>query len=92
MDRNLAEFIIKACENNDSFFGWGESIPQLREGYSGRGMYGRETTGIVCDDVIPVLAAVANEVSWMDSDDISVDLSKLAQLGTDSLGRRIILY
>lgn len=47
MQKELANFIIQACENCDTFFEDAESMPTIRENYSGRGMYGKETTVIV---------------------------------------------
>ena len=89
MQRELADFIIQACENCDTFF---EDMPTIRENYSGRGMYGKETTAIVCQNIMPVMAAIACELNdtaelWL------LDFSKIRHLKMDSMGRSsIVLY
>jgi hypothetical protein len=63
---------------------------KLREDYSGRGMYGRSTGGIICDSTgafIQAVAAYAQENP--DDDDLVPELRNIRQ---DSMGRQIIFY
>jgi len=60
--------------------------------YSGRGMYGRQTTGLVVDSVAH-LAAAAFAVGFYAADDAQEDfIEELFNLRSDSLGRRIVYY
>jgi len=55
MEKELAEKIVEAIENNG-----GEA--HVREGYSGRGMYGKSTYGVVVDDgdIVSSIISCAN--------------------------------
>ena len=88
MKRELAECIVSACQNNEVLFAnKGEELPTLKEAYKGRSM-GDTTTAIVVEDLVTVMAAVACELVELQEDwDYQLDLSKLANLQTDSLGR-----
>ena len=58
---------------------------EVREGYSGRGMYGKEVTGLVVEsasDLIAIGYAAA---------EAAIELSDLPHR-TDSMGRSIIVY
>ena len=95
MQRELANFIIQACQNCNMFFEDKESMPRIRENYSGRGMYGKETTAIVCSDLMSVMAAIACEVEEVDMNEYwqDVELSDIRHLQTDSMGRSsIVIY
>jgi hypothetical protein len=94
MQRELANFIIQACENCDTFFQDEDSMPELREDYSGRGMYGKETTAIVCSDLMAVMAAIAWECYKVNpDDDFDIDLEAIRHLQTDSIDRSsTVLY
>lgn len=96
MQRELADFIIQACENCDTFF---EDMPTIRENYSGRGMYGKETTAIVCSDLMAIMAAIACETVERlgynnDTEDEAADMFEdIRHLQTDSMGRSsIVIY
>jgi hypothetical protein len=102
MQTKLAQFIIQACENGDTFFQDEDSMPELRESYSGRGMFGKETTAIVCSDLMAVMAAIACETVERlgydtDTEDEAAELANLLEsirhLQTDSIGRSsIVIY
>lgn len=96
MNLKLAQFIIQACENADTFFEDEESMPTIQEGYSGRGMFGKQTTAIACKSIMPVMAAIACEISSMDADeywdDADFDLDDIRHFQTDSLARSIVIY
>lgn len=76
---------------------------RLHEDYSGRGMYGKTTTGISCDNMRQFMEAIGNtfygmiedamvdgeEYNTSDAEDL-VDV--LSNLQTDNLGRGIIIY
>ena len=95
MQKELAQFILQACENSNTFFQDEDSMPELRESYSGRGMFGKETTAIVCSDLMAVMAAIACEIEAVDMYEYreDVDLSDIKDLRTDSMGRgSIVIY
>lgn len=94
MKKELADFIIQACENCASFFEYEESMPRIRENYSGRGMYGKKTTAIVCNDLMTVMAAIACEIETVDMNEYweDVELSDIRHLQTDSMGLSIVFY
>lgn len=92
MKKEIAEMLIQ--HNSDL---------QLHEDYSGRGMYGKNTTGISCENMAQVMEAVGNafygmiEDAMVDGGDYdpteAEDLANaLADLRTDSLGLGIIVY
>lgn len=101
MDHRIAQAMVMVAHNS----GHDEDAVRLYEGYSGRGMCGEETTGIVVDD-IQTLLSVAAEVGYIAADaeafaaetgvtdEITIDelTQELAELRTDSLGRRMIVY
>jgi hypothetical protein len=102
MSPQLAQFIIQACENADTFFEDEESMPTIQEGYSGRGMFGKKTTAIVCKSIMSVMAAVACEIVERlgysnDTDDEAVDLHEMLEdirhFQMDSMGRdSVVIY
>lgn len=53
MTKEQAEFIKATCDHV-------EIECELRKGYSGRGMYGKETWGVVVPSVLGVLGAVVD--------------------------------
>lgn len=74
---------------------------QLRESYSGRGMYGKTTSGIVCDNLGDFVGAVAQAAAnladaetHVESEGMSTDdfISDVSAISTDSMGRSIIIY
>ena len=87
MDMELAEMIIEAMENN------GLSA-ELRSNYSGRGMYGKSTHGVVIEHSIGnVMAAIINNA------DIFVDAwgypffdKSIIFIRSDNMGLGNILY
>jgi hypothetical protein len=91
MKQELADFIIEACQNNDCLFD-GEDMPELRQNYSGRGMFGRETTAIVCENIMTVMAAIMCELNYS-AEEWTIDFEDIRFLRTDSMGRdSIIIY
>lgn len=76
---------------------------QLHEDYSGRGMYGKTTTAITCDDVDDFFSAVGdlmfdmlldamNEGEDYDTKDAEELRNVLSQFRQDSLGMGYIIY
>lgn len=69
---------------------------ELRENYSGRGMYGKETCGVVFDserDFFHTLADMVKDGMEDNSADIMELLPEaLKNLQTDSMGKSIIYY
>lgn len=91
MKTKLAEFIIQACERNKTLFEYND-MPEIREGYSGRGS--EPTTAVVCDNELQVLSAAALE-AWYDggsTEDLEDLLISIASLKVDDMGRRTVLY
>ena len=93
MDLELAETLVQVLED--------EGIEaSLRESYSGRGMYGKETVGVVLDgDVGDILRAVINNATCFiqeESEPVEFfDLSERFSIGNlrqDSMGLGVIVY
>lgn len=85
MKKDLAEVIWDALDNA----GIGCS---LREDYSGRGMFGKTTSGVVADaSVTDVLSAVIENADlFVDSDGYTT--FKIVNISMDNMGEDIILY
>lgn len=93
MKKEIAELLIE--HNRDL---------NLYENYSGRGMYGKTTTGISCDDMAQVMEAVGECFLDMiydassihndtyDTSDAEDLVDALTNFQTDSLGLGIIVY
>lgn len=80
----LAETLVQVCEDE------GLDV-KLYESYSGRSMYGRETTGVVIHegDVQDILRAVINNATCF----IAVsEMFTVNNFKVDSMGKGIILY
>lgn len=78
MDKKVAEAIVDACYNQ----GYDADI---YEGYSGRFMYGKETTGVTVDSISVVVQSVINESELFE--DLNIN-----ELRNDSMGLGIIIY
>jgi len=94
MDRELAETLVQALEDE----GYDVS---LYESYSGRGMYGKETSGVVLNDcgITEALSAVINNATMFIAEENEpiefFDLSERFDcrgFRQDSMGRGIIIY
>jgi hypothetical protein len=87
-----AKFLKRVTEDQ------GNQECDIRESYSGRGMYGRETVGIVVDSLPQLLTDVLNYVSSNIQDDpIMVEwggdeVPNFNRFSTDNMGRSTILY
>lgn len=93
MDLELAEILVQALED--------EGIEaSLRESYSGRGMYGKDTVGVVLEgDALDLLRAVINNATCFIKEEEEpvefFDLSERFSIGNlrqDSMGLRTIIY
>jgi hypothetical protein len=85
MTKEQAQFIV------DAILETGEEA-NVYENYSGRGMYGDTTTGVVTDlSAGQILAAVVNQIKYSE-----LDPSEIVELdenvSQDSMGRGIIIY
>lgn len=69
---------------------------KLRETYSGRGMYGKETSGVMFDDEREFFRAIAglieDYVTDGNEEDASLLCEALKKLQSDNIGRSIIYY
>jgi len=90
--RELAEFILSACQNNEVLFAnKGQELPTLKEGYTGRFMR-EETTAIQIDDIATIMAAMLGEVIEGDTDNLQWSVKDIAELRIDTLGFELIIY
>lgn len=68
---------------------------ELREIYSGRGMYGDTTSGVVVDSMTDFLSGLGDWLDTMHEDDFDT-AKKLGEairnVRTDSMGKSIIIY
>jgi hypothetical protein len=69
---------------------------EIHEGYSGRNMYGEDTTGVVFDserDFYKTIAEIfQNCMEDNNSADADLTIQYLKNVRTDSMGQRIIYY
>jgi hypothetical protein len=95
MKGKLADFILKACDNCNTFFKWEEQLPEIREGYMGR-WHSAPTTAIIVRSLPAVMAAIAVECleieAETDDPEELVDVSEIRHLKIDSIGSRIVIY
>lgn len=89
MTKEIANFLVEVSEDRGH-------DAEVREGYSGRGMMGEETYGVVIESVEQLLADVLN---WMNDEADNNSVINLPQgffppsgFRSDNMGRRIILY
>ena len=88
MKLEVAKFLQEATENA------GESC-DLREDYSGRGMYGRTTAGIAVESEASLWGNVMQYIQDnMDEENFREQFSELEfpQFHTDSMGMQTIIY
>jgi hypothetical protein len=70
---------------------------EVMEGYSGRGMYGKETTGVVLDRAEDAIVAVIQQahlfVEGEEDDDALYDaITDLTSISRDNMGIRTVIY
>ena len=99
MKRELADFILRACENNELLFSnQGLELPELREEYQGRGgIFGscdKPSFAIVFDcSILTLMAAIAIEAEGLCEDyETSVELADIARLSQGSMGTSSVIY
>lgn len=80
MQQALAEAVQEAADNAGIDC-------DLREDYSGRGMYGRSTYALVFNDMSDALAAML----WVNPNPLDLDWGG-PLFSTDSMGRGIVIY
>lgn len=83
MSSSAMEQIVKAAE------ACGLDITAY-EGYSGRGMFGETTYGVVVKNLADLLTAVCEATRA--SDDPGDFIADLIEVGSDSLGHDMIVY
>jgi len=85
MTKEQAEFVAQLLEDDDC-------EAEVREEYSGRGMYSRTTAGVVTDaDIADILRILWERVrdGYIEDSDFPEAPNNLR---TDSMGRRTIIY
>jgi hypothetical protein len=98
--KELADFILRACEHNELLFSnQGLELPELREKYQGEsGIFNSRdepSFAIVFDgSIFPLMAAIAVEAEGLceDYESAGVDLTQLAKLNQDSMGISSVIY
>ena len=89
MKQELAEKIIEVAYETGRF---SEEDIYIYEGYSGRGMYGDRTCGIVVDRITDLLKIVIeNAGEFVDGNGWTL-FESIGHLSMDSLGRNTIVY
>ncbi|MCI8363928.1 MAG: hypothetical protein HFG34_03115 [Eubacterium sp.] len=78
-------------EINEILMLFGETSTEytLRADYSGRGMFGRECIGIVCQDALSMMVDLTEYISTFDVININ---QKLGRICSDSMGMDTIVY
>ena len=92
MDANIAK---KLADAHEELTGDDEGLT-LREDYSGRGMYGEKTAGVV-GNLSEFLVAIAYVGITMGKDGIDENecyefVEAISKLETDNMGRQMIFY
>ncbi len=65
---------------------------EVRLKYSGRGMFGRETIGVVVEDESQLLNQVIQYIKENLSDIKAEDIPEFSGFRRDNMGRKMILY
>lgn len=65
---------------------------QVYENYSGRGMYGKETTGVVVSDLGQVMSALYSSSAHIGELRDAGELDQVEKFRWDSMGLDIIVY
>ena len=84
MDIKVAKLIVESAEENNVDL-------TLYEDYSGRGMFGKETAGIVGSDTT-IMLAVAIAARNLLNPEFDQLIQEIKNIRTDSLGRDTIYY
>jgi len=100
MRKELADFILRACEHNELLFSnQGLELPELREEYQGEsGIFNSRdepSFGIVFNgSIFTLMAAIAIEAEGLceDYESAGVDLTQLAKLNQGSMGTGTVIY
>jgi hypothetical protein len=98
MTKEMAMFLVECSENAGN-------EASLREDYSGRGMYGRTTCGVVVDSQVQLLADVIAWVNEQIGEEVSEVYSRgvidtwnggkipdVSSFSVDNMGNQTILY
>ena len=88
MNREFAKMIV---DNTDT---WDERL-SVRDGYSGRSMYGKETCGIVYDnlgDLMRGIAQTAADLAFEDESRLEDFMEELENIRLDNMGLSMIVY
>jgi len=81
MSLEAAEAIVERMDDN------GAERAEVREDYSGRGMYGRTVVAVVAESISEFYDAALDLV-----EDGEIKASDVKGLGTDGMGRGIVIY
>ena len=89
MKKEIAEALIEIMEEFCE-----ENAAKIYEEYSGRGMYGDKTTGIVVSSVGDLIAAIISRADLLVEDEYEFTDAKfdVKSIRIDSLGRDTIIY
>ena len=63
---------------------------EIHEDYSGRGMFGQQTSAVTCDGVSNIFGSLSTALSY--GEDISDALSDLENIRMDNFGMDMIFY
>lgn len=85
MTQTQAQFLVKVTED------CGNQEIDLRDSYSGRGMYDRTTHGVVVNSVNVLLADCINYLRQA-SDEVLEEVPNFQKFSQDNMGMNTILY
>ena len=89
MDKHIAEGIEEGAQD------FGKEV-EVREDYSGRGMYGETTTALIASDISDVIVGMIQYAVYMkeEENDDAIDLlcETVEYLRTDQMGLGIVVY
>lgn len=81
MDISFAQFLVDNANDH----------AEIYENYSGRGMFGSTTTGVVCDNPINLLLVAVEYMKNENPEDVE-DIEVPCQLRTDNMALQTIIY
>jgi hypothetical protein len=87
MEKALAEKLVEVLNNEGH-------EAEVHEGYSGRGMYGKTTYGVVCNSIGTLLSIVICHADSFCVDEEAWPMAYFQpeDFSTDSMGRDTIIY
>ena len=78
-------------------FSLGELYDNGYDNYSGRGMYGKKATGVVCDSPMYIISSIINNAELFvqedeEEDEYQIPLFRAGDFRWDQFGKVVVIY